>query len=182
MRRSCSCVLVVAAMALFGCLALSGLEEPTESNSILRRFPGYHVLTLRELDSETRAFFVKQFPRNSPSAVHADFDGDGYLDYAVLVRNNKSGTTKLVILLCSGNGPCKTVYELDVSTHSGSVYIRPVPVGSRVFQTDAISTSDHTSPGRVHSTRIGLTYFEQAEAVLYWNPKLQRIEEVQTGD
>jgi hypothetical protein len=129
MRRSCSCVLVVAAMALFGCLALSGLEEPTESNSILRRFPGYHVLTLRELDSETRAFFVKQFPRNSPSAVHADFDGDGYLDYAVLVRNNKSGTTKLVILLCSGNGPCKTVYELDVSTHSGSVYIRPVPCG-----------------------------------------------------
>jgi hypothetical protein len=39
---------------------------------------------LKELDSDARAFFLQHFPKASPSVVHADFDGDGQLDYALL--------------------------------------------------------------------------------------------------
>src|ERR1017187_6936222 len=68
---------------------------------ILDDFPGFHVLTVLERDSDTRAFILAHFAQHSPSVVRADFDGDGHLDYAVLLKNKKSGVAKFVILICS---------------------------------------------------------------------------------
>jgi hypothetical protein len=46
---------------------------------ILNDFPGFHVLTVPERDSDTRAFILAHFAKRSPSVVRADFDGDGHL-------------------------------------------------------------------------------------------------------
>lgn len=182
MRQLCGLVMVLL-VTLFSYAPTSGTEEQSNGVvSIVNRFPGYHLLRLQERNSETRAFVLRHFPRNNLSVVHADFDGDGCPDYALLLEDNKSGATKLVVLLCSGDGRCKSVYDIDVTTHSHSIYIRPVPVGSRVSQTDAIDTKDHTSPVRLNFTGIRVTYFGQAEVVLYWNKKLRKIEEIQTED
>jgi len=99
-----------------------------------------------------------------------------------LLRNKRSGTTKLVILLCSEDITCKSVYEVDVTSDSGGVYIRPVPMGRRVSQTDAIDTKAYPPPSRLSSTGIEVTYFGQAKVVYYWNRKQKKMETIQTED
>ncbi|MGB0116868.1 MAG: hypothetical protein WCC78_15310 [Terriglobales bacterium] len=127
-----------------------------------------------------RAFFVKHFPKDNPSLVRADFDGNGHPDYALLLRDDKTGATKLVVLLCAADGQCKNVYELDETAYAGAVYLRPVSMGSKVSQTEAVS--GNSPPVKLHSTGIQVNYFEKGKVVLYWNRKLQKIEEVQTED
>jgi len=140
------------------------------------------ALTSKERDPDTTAFILKRFPKSNPSVVHADFDGDGNLDYALLLKNDKSQAAKLVVLLCSGTSHCRSVYELDVTADSGIVYLRPVATGSVVSQTEAIDSTTAPSPAKLHSTGIQVTYFEKAAVVLYWDRKLKKIREVQTAD
>src|SRR6266852_689292 len=173
---------VLFSTLFYCCIALSaGEEQKSDVDRILNGFPGYHLLTLQERDSDARAFFTRHFPKANPSVVHADFDGDGHLDYALLLRNDKSQATKLVVRLCSEDGHCRNVYELDVSAYSGSVYLRPVTRGSRVSQTEAIDTN-HGAPVILKFSGIRVTYFGKGEVVLYWNKKLKKIEGVQTED
>jgi len=182
MRRLCDCVLLWV-YVLVWCVALSaGQGENSDVRRILNRFPRYHVLTLEERNDDARTFIRAHFPKHNPSIVHADFDGDGHPDYAVLLKDKKSGTTKFVISLCPGDTECKTVHEVDVTPSAGAVYIRPVRIGSRVSQTDAIETNDYPSPVRLSSPGIELTYFEQAKMIYYWNKKHKKIEGIQTAD
>ncbi len=174
---------VPVVVGLLCCAATSSGEAPKNAlGIILGRFSGYHKLTLRERNSDARTFMLRNFPKDDPSVVRADFDGDGHPDYAILLKDNKAKTTKLVVLLCSGGAQCKSVYELDVTAQSGEVYIRPVQAGSQVSQTDAIDTNDHASPVRLSATGIEVTYFGQAKVVYYWNRKHKKIEAVQTED
>jgi hypothetical protein len=183
MMRLSGSALVAVVAALICSVVTSAQEKPKSGiDSILSNFPGYHLLSLQERDSDAKAFILRHFPKDNPSVVHADFDGDEHMDYALFLRNNKSGATRLVVLLCPGNGQCKSVYNLDLTTYAGSAYIRPVPVGSQVSQTEAIDTPDHTSPAKLKCTGIRVTYFGKGEIVLYWNRKLKKIEEVQTED
>ncbi|SRR6266850_2666970 len=174
-------ILVNLIVGLLCFTAISTGQQRTSSiDSIVSSFPGYHLLTLKELDSDAKAFFLKHFPKASPSVVQADFDGDGQLDYALLLKNDKSRLTKLVVLLCADDGHCRNVYELDVSAYSGSAYLRPVSRGSRISQTKSIDTD--TAPVNLKFSGIRVTYFGKGELVLYWNKKLKKIEEVQTED
>jgi len=180
MKRLCVWILV-SLMALVWCIALSASDgQGTDVDSVLKRFPGYHLLTLQERDPDVKAFVVRHFPKDKPSLVRADFNGDGNPDYAVLLKDDKSGATKLVVLLCSADGQCKSVYELDETAYASSVYLRPVSMGSKVSQTQAVN--GNAPPVKLHSTGIQVTYFEKGKVVLHWNRKLQKIEEVQTGD
>jgi len=181
MTRLSRSVLVILLAGFFCCaLVSSGEERKSNIGNILSGFPGYHLLTLKELDSDAKAFFLQHFPKASPSVVHADFDGDGQLDYALLLRNDKSEVTKLVVLLCHEDGHYRNVYELDVSAYSGSAYLRPVSRGSRISQTESIDTD--TGPVNLKFSGIRVTYFGKGEVVLYWNEKLKKIDAITTAD
>lgn len=158
----------------------TGQQPQSSIDNILSSFPGYHLLTLKERDSDAKAYFLQHFPKANPSMVHADFDGDGQLDYALLLRNDKSQVTKLVVLLCPKEVHCRNVYELDVSAYSGSAYLRPVARGSRVSQTESIDTD--TAPVNLKFSGIRVTYFGKGEVVLYWNEKLKKIDGITTED
>jgi len=181
-RRLLDSVLVNLVAGLFCCTLTSSGAEERKSNieSILNSFPGYHLLTLKERDPDAKAFFLKHFPRANPSVVHADFDGDSKPDYALLLRNDKTQVTKLVVLLCPEDGHCRNVYELDVSAYSGSAYLRSVSRGSRISQTESIDTD--TAPVNLKFSGIRVTYFGKGEVVLYWNEKLKKIDSVTTAD
>lgn len=87
-----------------------------------------------------------------------------------------------MVFLCPEKDHCKSVYDLDVTTNAGSIYIRPIPVGSSVSQTEAIDSKNQTVPVRLECPGIRVKYFGQAEVILYWNKKLKKIDEVQTED
>jgi hypothetical protein len=146
-------------------------------DSILKHFPGYHVLRLPERDPDLRVFVAQHFRNRNVSIVRADLNGDGTPDYALLLKNDDTGTTKLVVLLCSTDGRCKSVYDLDETASAAFVYLRPIGAGSELSPFD----------GNAHSSKLALTavqvnYFEKGAVVLVWNRKLQKIEEVQTED
>jgi len=139
-------VLIVMFTCLCCCAAMEATQEQkSEVDTILSGFPGYHLLALNERDADTRAFILKHFPKGNTSVVHADFDGDGHLDYAMLLKNDKSSKTKLVVLLCAAEAQCKSVYELDVTGYSDVVYLRSIAAGSSVSQTEAVATGNHRS-------------------------------------
>lgn len=173
---------LVGSLFCWGAISDAEAASKADIEIILNRFPGYHVLTLQERDSDARTFIKSHFANQNSSVVHADFDGDGHPDYAILLKNKKSGTAKLAVLLCSGDSDCKTVHEEDVTSSSGEVFIRPLKIGSRVSQTDAIDTKDYPPPVRLRSTGIEVTYFGQAKVVYYWSRKHKKMETIQTED
>jgi hypothetical protein len=182
MRRACLSSLFVAALVCS--VAVSGTERQGRriDKIIIDDFPGFHLLTIQERDSDARTFILAHFPKRNPSVVNADFDGDGRLDYAVLLKDKKSGISRFVILLCRENAHCKKACDEDITSSAGAVFIRPVPIGRRVSQTDAIDTKDYPSPVKLSSTGIEVTYFGQAKVIYYWNAKHKKIETVQTED
>jgi hypothetical protein len=157
-------------------------EGKHDIDKILASFPGYNLLTLKERDSETRTYILQHCPKANSSVIHADFDGDGHLDYALLLKSDKSGATKLVVLLCVAEAQCRSVYESDITGYSDMVYLRPVAAGSRVSETEAVDTANHSSAVKLKTTGIQVTYFEKGQVVLYWNKGLKKIEEIQTAD
>jgi len=183
MRRRLSYRFDILIAGLFCCaLASNGNDRNDASSAVLSKFPGYHLLALGERDPDTRTFFLDHFPKANPSVVHADFDGDGHLDYAVLLKSDKSQKTKLFVLLCSEDSSCRNVYELDVTAYSDLVYLRPVGKDAAVSQTEAVESSKDSSPVKLKSTGIQVTYFEKGKVVLYWDKRLKKIKEVQTED
>jgi hypothetical protein len=154
--------------------------QASDTGAILKQFPGYHALTLQERDPSLTAYLAQHFPKANPSVVRADFNGDGNPDYALLLKDDKTGAAKLVVLLCSADGQCKSVYDLDVTTYASVAYLRPMSTGSKVSQTDAVP--GNTPPVKLRSTGIQVNYFEKGKVVLHWNPKRKKIEEIQTGD
>jgi hypothetical protein len=168
-------------IALVWCVSLSGsVDQGTDLKSVLKQFPGYHLLSLQERDPDVKAFLAQHFPKSNPSVVRADFNSDGNPDYALLLKDDKSGATKLVVLLCSADGKCKSSYEVDETTYASAVYLRPVSTGSKVSQTEAIP--GNTLPVKLRAAGIQVNYFEKGKVVLRWNRKRQKIEEVQTSD
>src|SRR5580658_2934687 len=125
MRRACLFSLFLA--LVFSVVAPCGNGQSHGLDKIiLTDFPGFHVLTVPERDSDTRAFILAHFVKRNPSVARADFDGDGHLDYAVLLKNKKSGVAKFVILLCSENEHCKKACDEDITSYAGDVFIKAV--------------------------------------------------------
>ena len=135
MTRHCGWTLAMVAILFWSVLASASDGQAGDIATILKQFPGYHVLTLQERDPDVRAYIAQHFPKTDASVVHADFDGDGHDDYALLLKNAKSGKALLVVALCPADGQCKTAHKMDVSEAYKVTYLSPVPVGSRVSQT-----------------------------------------------
>ena len=161
-------------------ISLSSKGPRPDIDRVLADFPGYHPLKLTELDTEARVYFLRRFPKAKPGVLHSDFDGDGHLDYALVLRNAESQVTKLVVLLCPDEGRCRNVSETDVSAYAGSVYLRPVAKGTKISQTE--SGDDDTAPVILKFSGIRVIYFGKGEVVLYWNEKRNKIETISTAD
>lgn len=186
MKQPYAIFIIIIAVLITFCCSIAGAESKKEINNeemkILNQFPGYHLLGLNDLDSQTRDFFSKKFQNEIPGIVKSDFNGDGYQDYVILLRDNNSKKAKLVISFCFAASPCKILYQLDVKNFYNIVYIRSVKQGALISQTNAIDTNNYPLPVRLKYDGVKLTYLGKAEIVIYWNEKLKKIETIQTAD
>lgn len=183
MSRKLKTLVVVWVLALLAFAAGTSSSAETPKNNladVLKLFPGYHVVTLKECDPDMRTFLSQNYPKANPTVVHADFDRDGSPDYALLLKNDATRVTKFVILLCPAAAACKRVYELDESQMSGIVYLRPIAAGATASPTDDDDAASR--PVKLIAAAVELNYFEKASVVLYWNRAHKKIEEIQTSD
>ena len=191
MQKSRFSLLVVLGTQLC-CLAFAADDGP-EMNRILKLFPGYHVLSMSERDSETRTFLLQHLPKRNPSVIHADIDGDGYPDYALLLRQDKPQSSRFVVLLCPKDGPCRKTYELDVTGYSDGAYLTTappektidLPATQQIVASDKAGSSQgaqvtgNTKPAQ---TGIFVTYFGKGQILLRWSRKAKKLVEVPTRD
>ena len=180
MHRQLGWILVLFVAAIT-CAAAQG-EGPRANSEVLKQFPGYHPLTMAERNPDARGFLLRNFPKSDSSVVHADFDGDGHPDYAVLLKQDRGENAKFVVLLCSDDAECRTVYELDVTANIAEMYLRPVSKGSLVSESEATDSKDSASATKLHTAGIQLNYFEKAAVVYFWSQKTQKIEMIQSED
>lgn len=178
----------LAGLALIAALFCSNATltwgQESNADTVVRdHYRGYHVLRLAERDPDTRAFILKHFKSNSDaSVVHADFEGDGHLDYAILLKSDTSGAAKLVILLCDASTQCRGVREDDITGYSEEAYLSPLPVGSRVAEAGSAGGENQSHPVRLTNTGIQVDYFEKGIVAYYWDKKLKKIVAVGTGE
>jgi len=169
----------------FGFIAISEGKKDLKCTSfeIVKKFPGKHILSLNDLDKETRYYFKSTFPNNNPGIVESDLNGDGNRDYSILLRDNNSSTTKLLIFFCLKNLSLKKMYELDVTSLNDIVFLNIVNKDTFISQTEAIDIkNEHLLSKKLIHDGVKLTYFGKAEIVLFWNDKLKKIETIQTSD
>ena len=168
-------------MAIFACPSGVGAQK-TAIETRPPDYPGYHLLKLGERNADTRAFLVEHFKGSDASVIHSDFDGDGHLDYAMLLKSDTSAAAKLVVLLCDAPGRCRRVYEVDITGYSNEAYLSRLPIGSRVAVAGSVEGEKEPPPVKLATVGIQVTYFEKGQGALYWDKKLKKIVEVGTGE
>ena len=103
-----------------------------------RRFPGWKFV---EVSREVRQFFEQEMNGASPALISGDFDGDGRIDYAALIRHGKilNGQRQsigsryyLVAFLRRGRG-----YRMHVIKDPDGEYICLAKKGSRDYNYEA---------------------------------------------
>lgn len=170
-------------LLIFTASRSSRSETPRHSlPEVLRLFPGYRAVSLKEFDPDTRNYLLENYPKVDPSVVRADFDGDGSPDFGLLLKNDATHVARVVILLCPARASCKAVYDLDVSQMSGIVYLRPIPPGAPVPPADDDDASSSIKQTKLKTAAVELNYFGKASVVLYWNQAHKKIEEIDTSD
>lgn len=174
---------VVLLIATFWCRATAAQGQESPADTLVRdHYAGYHLLRLDERDADTRAFLLKHFKGSDRNVIHADFDGDGHPDYAMLLKNDTSAAAKFVVLLCDARGRCSGGYELDITGYSEGAYLSVLPVGSRVAEAGAVERGKESPPLKLRTVGIQVVYFEKGKVALYWDKKLKKIVEVGTSD
>lgn len=161
MRRTIKTLALVETAALLLFAANRASRSETRRASLadaLRLFPGYHVVSLKEYDPDTRNYLLENCPKVDPSVVRADFDGDGSPDFGLLLKNDATHVARVVILLCPARASCKAVYDLDVSQMSGIVYLRPIPPGAPVPPADDDDASSSIKQTKLKTAAVELNY------------------------
>jgi hypothetical protein len=145
-----------------------------------KHYPNYRIVRLEDLDKDVREYFARAYPNGHPGCVEEDFDGDGLLDYALLLRTEVDGKTTEKVVVLRGRGDQSFVpINLDVlNDRSGSFFVRYVPPGEiRKWQETTRSkmkTIILKHPG------FELVLYESASRVYYWRGK--RFHSVQSSD
>jgi hypothetical protein len=174
-KRSNDLLRLALLLAVVCPTAVRGQKSTTQTRP--PDYPGYHILKLGERDADTRAFLVEHFKGSDASVIHADFDGDGHLDYAMLLKSDTSASAKLVVFLCDAQSKCRSASEQDITGYSEGAYLSRLPVGSRV-----VEAGDGSHPVKLTNTGIQVTYFEKGAVALYWDNKMKKIVSVGTAE
>jgi hypothetical protein len=162
--------------------SFAATDSGAVSDAALKLFPAYHVLTMAERDSDTRDFITENYPKQDPSVIYADFNGDGHPDYALLLKSDQSKNAKFVVLLCPDDNTCKQVLELDTTETAGIMYLRKIAPGSQIAETDTAEENDRSVPVKLNAPAIGLNCFGKAAVVYYWDKTSKKMASVQTED
>lgn len=155
-------------------------------------YPGYEVLTLDEFEPGIVQFYRERselFPDGrTPAWAPGDYDGDGYMDVAVLAKKRARGDIcdrgLFVIMTSSG----RILHSSSGGCVSSSDAILYHPPGHTIeYLTDRYDMPDATDEEMFAKKTLPLASVEHitwgtAAGVYYWNPLTQHMETNTTAD
>lgn len=158
-------------------LSISGyLISCATSKLIISTYYQHHTLVeLRDLNEDVQEYFIEKYPNSHPGCIKEDFDGDGLVDYALLLRTNIKGRIiERLVVLKGKNG--KEFIPIDLDEFYGRIgdfFLRPIPV-SKVEKCDRTEIVTLDRPG------FEIVLFEAASRVYFW--KGGKFNFIQTSD
>lgn len=149
--------------------------EPPLDEIIARFFEGYAPVTPGDLRAEIGRLAVNDpaydDPERSPSVIHADFDGNGIDDYAILIRElaPQAPDEVFAVLMGLGDGRYRVSMKAFFGNLMDEVYLGYVPAGALL--TPAAESRNAREPVRLDHPAVTLIYFGRATDAFYWNPE-----------
>lgn len=153
--------------------------EPPLSAIVVHFFPGYAPVSLGDLDPAiaelTVTAAVYDDTDRSPTMIRADFDGNGFTDYAVLIKkSSEDGTDEIfTILMAYGGGRYAKAMESFFGSLSSDIYLGYLPAGATVG----------ADPGNIQASAavvlpgpaVTLTVQGQTPDAFYWDKEARRF-------
>ena len=146
--------------------------EPVES-VIAHFFPGYGPVPLGDLTPEIGALTVSDpaydSADRSPTSIKADFDGNGFTDYALLIRQvaGPEADEIFVILMGHGQGRYAKAIESFFGGLAGDIYLGYLPAGAVL---PAPGEAGASAPAlTLEHPAVTLNVFGQLSDAFYWD-------------
>ena len=148
------------------------VEPPLES-VITHFFPGYAPVPLGDLAPEIGALTVSNpvydNPDRSPTSVSADFDGNGFSDYGLLIRKTAGPEADeiFVILMGHGEGRFAKAIESFFGGVARDIYLGYLPAGT-VLSAPA-DAGGNAPPLMLENPAVTLNVLGQLADAFYWD-------------
>lgn len=156
--------------------------EPPLDAVIAHFFPGYASVPLGELAPEIGALTVSDpvydTPDRSPSVVKSDFDGNGFADYALLIRKAEGPEPDeiFVILMGHGQGRFRKAIESFFGGVARDIYLGFLPSGTVLA---APESAGGTAPAlTLENPAVTLNVLDQVSDAFYWDRLSGRFKSV----
>lgn len=136
-------------------------------------FPGYVQVPLGDLAPEIGALTVSDpvydNPDRSPSAIRADFDDNGFSDYALLIRKTAGPEADeiFVILMSHGEGRFAKAIESFFGGVARDIYLGYLPAGT-VLAAPA-EAGGNAPPLTLENPAVTLNVLGQLSDAFYWD-------------
>lgn len=147
--------------------------EPPLGAIVAHFFPGYVPVALSDLEPAigelTVTAAVYDHTDRSPTSIKADFDGNGFPDYAVLIKKTTEyGSDEIfTILMGFGEGRYAKAMESFFGGLSSDIYLGYMPAGASLGAGDEAVTLEYPA--------ATLTVQGQSPDAFYWDPAGNRF-------
>ena len=151
--------------------------EPPLAAIVAHFFPGYAPVTLGDLAAGIGALTVNEavydHTDRSPTAIRADFDGNGHADYAVLIKKQSaSGSDEVfAILLGHGQGRYAKAMESFFGRLAEDIYLGYMPAGVEIRRAVPWSPWLESGPLTLTAPAVTLNVLNETSDVFYWDAK-----------
>jgi hypothetical protein len=140
-------------------------------------------MDIGELDTSSLNCLKRGKSDISPAIVIGDFDGNGFQDYAFLLRSidGKLQHKKcyFVVLLQFANNKYDIINILEMD-YRNDIVIFPIKSGTSVEQTESIDNP--IKKAILKNTAVELIYMGKGTIVYYWDNTTKKIESITTSD
>lgn len=154
--------------------------EPPLESIIEHFFPGYVPIPLGDLAPEIGALTVSDSAydsaERSPTVVRADFDGNGFDDYALLIRKTAGPEADeiFVILMGHGQGRYGKAIEAFFGGLARDIYLGYLPAG--VVLPAPEGAGDNAPPLTLENPAVTLNVLGQLSDGFHWDGLSSRFQ------
>lgn len=147
--------------------------EPPLESIIGHFYPGYAPVPLGELSAEIGALTVSDpvydTPDRSPVIMKADFDGNGFADYALLIRKIQGPEPDEIFLILMGHGQGR--YGKAIESFFGGVardiYLGYLPAGTVLTAPE--EAGNNLPAITLETPAVTLNILGQVSDAFYWD-------------
>ena len=186
-KKSKILMFVLLGFLMWGCFSIStqakSLNKQKEYNPIIKKhYPDYRLIDSKEIDHFAKEFFMEHYKSHPPTLVSADFDGNGLVDFAALLRssNKKDAKTIFSIFLQVSSNTYKPSFNLVMDFYRTDVVIAPVQEGEKLKKTEALET--HRDDVFLKYPAVKLIYVGKSAVVYFWNLQKDEFDTIWISD